>query len=61
METYYLTVFKPDGEKLLNESFEASNDTEAEKIGRQMLEEKELTETTHRCISPRGKILLFHP
>lgn len=61
METYKLTAFEQTGEKLIDESFQASNDDEAKEIGARMLEEKNLSEKTHRCTSPRGKLILFHP
>ncbi|WP_407644172.1 YhzD family protein [Falsibacillus albus] len=57
---YKLTAFKPDGEKILDESFEAKDDLEAKEIGKTMLEEKNLLESTHRCTSSSGKLLLFH-
>lgn len=41
MGLYYLTAFGKDGEKLLDESFEAANDHEAKQIGTQKLEEKD--------------------
>jgi hypothetical protein len=61
MKTYKLTAFEPNGEKILDESFQASSDDEAKTIGKKMLEEKGLLEKTHRCTSPSGKLLLFHP
>jgi hypothetical protein len=61
METYKLTAFKPDGEKLLDESFQAGNDDEAKEVGKRLLAEKNLEDNTHRCTSPRGKLILFHP
>ena len=61
METYKLTAFEPNGEKLIDESFQAGNDNEAKEIGLKMLEEKNLSEKTHRCTSPRGKLILFRP
>ncbi|RDU35308.1 hypothetical protein DRW41_18665 [Neobacillus piezotolerans] len=60
MKTYKLTVFERDGEKLLDESFQAENDDAAKEIGRKTLEEKELNKKAHRCTSPAGKLLLFH-
>lgn len=60
MKNYYLTVFNPDGEKLLDESFSAANDEEAKKIGEQKLEEKGYTEYAHRLVNPEAKLLLFH-
>lgn len=61
MDTYKLTAFKPDGEKLLDEAFQAGNDEEAKRLGNQLLTEKDLLDSTHRCTSPRGKLILFHP
>ncbi|WP_066367958.1 YhzD family protein [Neobacillus fumarioli] len=61
MKTYKLTAFEANGEKLLDEAFQAENDDAAKKQGEQILEEKNLLEKTHRCISPSGKLLLFHP
>lgn len=61
METYKLTAFKPDGEKLLDESFQAGSEEEAKTIGEKMLSEKNLQNNTYRCTSPKGKLVLFHP
>ncbi|KIY21926.1 MULTISPECIES: YhzD family protein [Mesobacillus] len=61
MDTYKLTAFESNGEKLMDESFQAGNDDEAKEIGAKMLEEKNLSDKTHRCTSPRGKLILFHP
>lgn len=61
MKVYKLTVFEPNGEKLLDESFEASDDNEAKKHGETILSEKGALEKTHRCTSPSGRLLLFHP
>ncbi|WP_050614226.1 YhzD family protein [Bacillus testis] len=60
METYKLTAFDPKGEKLLDESFQAENDDHAKSIGEQLLAEKKVADITHRCVSPRGKLILFH-
>ena len=38
-KTYYLTIYKSDGENVLNESFNAKNDEEAKEIGMKMLKE----------------------
>jgi hypothetical protein len=58
--TYKLTVFEPTGEKLLDESFTAENDDQAKKQGEKLLKEKSYENKTYRCISPLGKLLLFH-
>lgn len=60
LNTYMLTAYNDKGENLLNEAFEATSDVEAKIYGEQLLQEKELLETTHRCTSPLGKLLLFH-
>ncbi|MEW9675050.1 YhzD family protein [Lentibacillus sp. L22] len=60
MRTYVLTVFEKNGNKLLDESFSAENDTEAKKVGQARLEDEGYTEYTHRCVSPEAKLLLFH-
>jgi YhzD-like protein len=57
---YKLTAFDPTGEKLLDESFQAENDDQAKGLGEKLLIEKELSEKTHRCTSPSGKLILFH-
>ncbi|PLR77997.1 hypothetical protein CU633_07780 [Bacillus sp. V3-13] len=61
MRTYKLTAFEKNGEKILDEAFQANNDDEAKTAGEKMLEEKNLLDKTHRCTSPSGKLLLFHP
>ncbi|HYK72813.1 MAG TPA: YhzD family protein [Pseudoneobacillus sp.] len=60
MQTYKLTAFEANGEKLLDDAFQAANDVEAKVKGEQLLQEKNLLEKTHRCVSPTGKLLLFH-
>lgn len=60
MKNYKLTAFEPNGGKILEETFQAENDNAAKEIGQQLLSEKNLTDKTHRCTSPSGKLLLFH-
>jgi hypothetical protein len=60
MKTYKLTAFETNGEKLLDDSFQAENDNAAKKHAEQLLSEKNLLEKTHRCTSPSGTLLLFH-
>ncbi|SHG67312.1 YhzD family protein [Ornithinibacillus halophilus] len=60
MRKYALTVFAKNGEKLLDETFEAENDQEAKTKGGALLEEKGYSEHTHRCVSPDAKLVLFH-
>ncbi|GEL78800.1 YhzD family protein [Tenuibacillus multivorans] len=60
MKTYYLTVYANDGEALLDEQFKAENDDEAKALGTQKLKEYKYEDQTHRCVSPDGRLLLFH-
>lgn len=60
MKTYKLTAFEPNGEKIIDEAFQAENDEAAKEFGTKMLAEKSLTEKTYRCTSSSGKLLLFH-
>ncbi|MFD2924368.1 YhzD family protein [Halobacillus naozhouensis] len=60
MKKYFLTVFEKDGTNVLDESFEAENDSEAKKIGGDKLEEHGFSEYTHRCVAPEGHLVLFH-
>jgi hypothetical protein len=60
MKTYKLTAFEPNGEKVIDETFQAENDETAKELGTKMLTEKSLTEKTHRCTSSSGKLVLFH-
>ncbi|WML51500.1 YhzD family protein [Neobacillus sp. PS3-12] len=60
MKTYKLTAFEANGEKLLDETFQAKNDEVAKEVGFKLLSEKSLTAKTHRCTSSSGKLLLFH-
>ncbi|MFE8700211.1 YhzD family protein [Cytobacillus sp. FJAT-54145] len=60
MKTYKLTAFEANGEKILDEGFEAKDDNEAKALGEKMLKEKDALEKTHRCTSPSGKLILFH-
>jgi len=60
MKTYKLTVFEANGEKMLDEAFQAENDDAAKTQGEKLLAENNWLEKTHRCTSPAGKLLLFH-
>lgn len=60
MKTYKLTVFEENGEKLLDEAFQAGNEEEAKGIGEKLLIEKGFAEKTYRCTSSDGKLVLFH-
>lgn len=60
MKKYKLTIFEPNGEKILDEEIEAENDVKAKQLGEKILKEKNALEKTHRLVSPTGNLLLFH-
>lgn len=60
MNTYILTAFKKDGKKVLDETFEATNNEEAKALGMKRLKEADVDEHTHRCVTSDGKLILFH-
>jgi hypothetical protein len=60
MKAYKLTAFQANGEKILDESFQADHDDAAKELGARLLSEKNLLDKTHRCTSSNGKLLLFH-
>lgn len=60
MRTYKLTAYEQTGKLITEETFTAENDEQAKDKGRALLEEKDLTNQTHRLASPAGKLLLFH-
>lgn len=60
MKNYHLTVFNQKGEKLLDEAISAPNDEKAKEIGKNKLADQGYSEHTHRCVTPNGKLILFH-
>lgn len=60
MAIYKCTAFEKNGEKLLDETIEAANDTEAKEQAVRLLTEKNLINKTHRLVSSEGKLILFH-
>ncbi|WP_335872038.1 YhzD family protein [Bacillus sp. 2205SS5-2] len=60
MNVYKLTVFEKNGEKILEENVNATDDSQAKQLGAALVEEKGFAEKTHRFTSPKGKLLLFH-
>jgi hypothetical protein len=60
MKIYKLTAFASNGEKLIDESFEAETDKLAKEIGLTILNEKDLSEKSYRCTSSSGNLILFH-
>lgn len=60
MAQFYVTAFSPQGEALLNETFDAQNDEEAQNIGQKRLEEADLLQYTSRVTSSDGRLVHFH-
>lgn len=60
MEKYRFTAFENTGETLFNEVWEFESDEEAKAKGKQLIEEKGVTNKTHRLINGSGKILIYH-
>jgi hypothetical protein len=59
MKKYMVTVFAKDGQKLLEETFEAATEKEAKEKGEKLLAEKNYETYTSRVTSPTGKLILF--
>lgn len=60
MNTYALTAYESNGEKILDETISAQSDSEAKEQGEARLAELNMQEKTHRLTSPKGELLLFH-
>lgn len=60
MPRFTLTVFKKDGEHLLDETFEAKDEKEAKEMGARKLKEAGHEHSTSRVTSSAGKLVLFH-
>ncbi|MBD7965502.1 MAG: YhzD family protein [Bacillota bacterium] len=60
MNTYALTAYESNGEKILDETISAQSDSEAKEQGEARLAELNMQEKTHRLTSPKGQLLLFH-
>jgi hypothetical protein len=62
MKIYKLIAFASNGEKLIDESFEAEAEADelAKEIGLTILNEKDLSEKSYRCTSSSGNLILFH-
>ncbi|GAE35664.1 YhzD family protein [Halalkalibacter akibai] len=59
MFEYFLTVFNPAGETVLEKRVEAETDEVAKAKGEAILAEANLLEHTHR-LTRSGKLILFH-
>lgn len=60
MENYRFTAFEKTGETLFDEVWTFSNDEKAKQDGQKQIEEKGVSEKTHRLVNASGKLILFH-
>lgn len=60
MKKFFLTVYDKTGENLVNDVFEAADESSAKEEGRKRLAEQNYTEYTNRLVNSSGKLLLFH-
>lgn len=60
MENYRFTAFEKTGEILFDEIWAFENDTEAKLQGQLQINEKGVSEKTHRLVNTVGKLILFH-
>lgn len=60
MLNYRFTAFEKTGEVLFDEVWTFENDEVAKKEGQKMIDEKGMTEKTHRLVNSSGKLILFH-
>lgn len=60
MNEYVLTVFSKTGEKLLDHAFKADNDDAAKAIGKERIIEDKYEEYTHRLVTAKANLILFH-
>ncbi|MEQ6357642.1 YhzD family protein [Lysinibacillus sp. M3] len=60
MENYRFTAFEKTGETLFDETWTFENDEAAKIGGLQQIEEKGVTNKTHRLVNSSGKLILFH-
>ena len=60
MENYRFTAFEKTGETLFDEIWTFENDEKAKIEGQKQIEEKGVSEKTHRLVNASGKLILFH-
>lgn len=60
MKPYKFTAFEKTGKLIIEETWEFASDEEAKAKGQDLIDEKELTDRTHRLVNPAGKLVLFH-
>ncbi|WP_042476701.1 YhzD family protein [Bacillus ndiopicus] len=60
MENYRFTAFEKTGETLFDEVWTFNNDDAAKIEGQKQIDEKGLSDKTHRLVNSAGKLILFH-
>jgi len=60
MENYRFTAFEKTGETLFDEVWTFENDETAKIEGQKQIDEKGVSEKTHRLVNASGKLILFH-
>ena len=60
MQNYRFTAFENTGETLFDEVWTFENDDTAKLEGQKKIEEKGVSEKTHRLVNATGKLILFH-
>lgn len=60
MGNYRFTAFEKTGETLFDEVWAFDSDETAKQEGQKQIEEKGVSEKTHRLVNSSGKLILFH-
>lgn len=60
MTNYRFTAFEQTGETLFDETWTFENDEAAKIEGQKQIEEKGVSDKTHRLVNSQGKLILFH-
>lgn len=60
MKKFFLTVYDKTGKHLVNDVFEANDESAAKEEGKKRLAEQNYTEHTNRLVNSSGRLLLFH-
>lgn len=60
MAVFRFTAFKATGEIIKDEDWTFENDVDAKALGKEKIQELELSEATHRLVNTQGKLILFH-
>lgn len=60
MKPYKFTAYEPTGKLIVEETWEFASEEEAKAKGQDKIDDKQLTEATHRLVNTSGKLILFH-